>query len=113
MQRIRKILAIAAISVMTVCTVPVQAENGGASDTIQIQPVTVKKSGLIKEGTKYFFYDKKGNKLKSKWKTIQKRRYYFKADGTAAVGGTKLENTHMFLISREDCSSHQSRKLYK
>ena len=59
MQRIRKILAIAAISVMTVCTVPVQAENGGASDTIQIQPVTVKKSGLIKEGTKYFFYDKK------------------------------------------------------
>ena len=90
MQRIRKILAIAAISVMTVCTVPVQAENGGASDTIQIQPVTVKKSGLIKEGTKYFFYDKKGNKLKSKWKTIQKRRYYFKADGTAAVGGTKI-----------------------
>ena len=49
---------------MTVCTVPVRAENGGASDTIQIQPVTVKKSGFIKEGTKYFFYDKKGNKLK-------------------------------------------------
>ena len=97
MQRIRKILAIAAISVMTVCTVPVQAENGGASDTIQIQPVTVKKSGLIKEGTKYFFYDKKGNKLKSKWKTIQKRRYYFKADGTAAVGGTKIgKYTYVF-----------------
>ena len=95
MQRIRKILAIAAISVMTVCTVPVQAENGGASDTIQIQPVTVKKSGLIKEGTKYFFYDKKGNKLK--WKTIQKRRYYFKADGTAAVGGTKIgKYTYVF-----------------
>lgn len=93
MQRIRKILAIAAISVMTVCTVPVQAENGGASDTIQIQPVTVKKSGLIKEGTKYFFYDKKGNKLKSKWK----RRYYFKADGTAAVGGTKIgKYTYVF-----------------
>lgn len=97
MQRIRKILAIAAISVMTVCTVPVQAENGGASDTIQIQPVTVKKSGFIKEGTKYFFYDKKGNKLKSKWKTIQKRRYYFKADGTAAVGGTKIgKYTYVF-----------------
>ena len=93
MQRIRKILAIAAISVMTVCTVPVQAENGGASDTIQIQPVTVKKSGF----TKYFFYDKKGNKLKSKWKTIQKRRYYFKADGTAAVGGTKIgKYTYVF-----------------
>jgi len=60
--------------------------------------VTVKKSGLIKEGTKYYFYDKKGNKLKSKWKTIQKRRYYFKADGTAAVGGTKIgKYTYVFL----------------
>ena len=40
---------------------------------IRDRPVTVKKSGFIKEGTKYFFYDKKGNKLKSKWKTIQKK----------------------------------------
>ena len=111
MQRIRKILAIAAISVMTVCTVPVQAENGGASDTIQIQPVTVKKSGLIKEGTKYFFYDKKGNKLKSKWKTIQKRRYYFKADGTAAVGGTKI-GKYTYVFDLQGRLLKPSEKLY-
>lgn len=55
MQRIRKILAIAAISVMTVCTVPVQAENGGASDTIQIQPVTVKKKRFYKRRYKILF----------------------------------------------------------
>ena len=92
MRKIRKILAIAAISAMTICTVPVLAENVGAvSDTVQTQPtVALKKSGLIKEGTKYVYYDKKGNKLKSKWKTIGKNRYYFKADGTAAVGGTKI-----------------------
>lgn len=92
MRKIRKILAIAAISAMTICTVPVQAENGGAvSDTVQTQPtVALKKSGLIKEGTKYVYYDKKSNKLKSKWKTIGKNRYYFKVDGTAAVGGTKI-----------------------
>ena len=88
MRKIRKILAIAAISAMTICTVPVQAENGGGRFLIQFRPSpqALKKSGLIKEGTKYVYYDKKGNKLKSKWKTIGKNRYYFKVDGTAAVG---------------------------
>lgn len=112
MQKIRRLLAIGVASAMVVCTVPVQAAESAAntaqattnpaqsatntpqdtSGTTQPQQpsATVKKIGLVKEGTKYVYYDKKGRKVKNKWLTIKKKRYYFKADGTAAIGGNKI-----------------------
>ena len=92
MQKIRRLLAIGVASAMVVCTVPVQAAESAAntaqattnpaqsatntpqdtSGTTQPQQpsATVKKIGLVKEGTKYVYYDKKGRKVKNKWLTF-------------------------------------------
>ncbi|MCD8012255.1 MAG: hypothetical protein LUG99_03600 [Lachnospiraceae bacterium] len=49
--------------------------------------------GLVKtKKGKYRFYKKDGTMLTSSWKTINGYRYYFKANGNAAVGGYKIGN---------------------
>ena len=53
-----------------------------------------------------FITNKKGNKLKNKWKTIHKNRYYFDANGKAVTGGKRLVNTYMYLIWKATDSSH-------
>lgn len=55
--------------------------------------VDKKKNGLIKENGAYYFYTK-GVKLKNKWKTIKKNKYYFKSDGKAATLSTKINKTY-------------------
>lgn len=47
------------------------------------------KKGLVKEGSTYVFYQN-GKKIKKQWKTVKGVRYYFKSDGTAAVGPVKI-----------------------
>ena len=89
MRKLKTLFAVATVAIMAVCTVPAQGAEFDTNTVVQPTPA-VKKSGLVKENNKYVYYDKKGNKLKNKWKTIKKSRYYFKADGTAAVGGTKI-----------------------
>ena len=74
MRKIGKFLAVTAISIMAVC-VPAQASEiapeGTAAPTVTSVPVQptaapARKKGLVKEGKKYVYYDKKGNKLKNK-----------------------------------------------
>ena len=98
MRKISKFLAVIAISIMAVC-VPAQASEitpeVTAAPTVTAVPVQptaapARKKGLVKEGKKYVYYDKKGNKLKNKWKTIHKNRYYFDANGKAVTGGKRI-----------------------
>ena len=98
MRKISKFLAVIAISIMAVC-VPAQASEitpeVTAAPTVTAVPVQptaapTRKKGLVKEGKKYVYYDKKGNKLKNKWKTIHKNRYYFDANGKAVTGGKRI-----------------------
>lgn len=72
MRKISKFLAVIAISIMAVC-VPAQASEitpeVTAAPTVTAVPVQptaapTRKKGLVKEGKKYVYYDKKGNKLK-------------------------------------------------
>lgn len=47
------------------------------------------KKGLKLEKGNYYYYVK-GKKVKNTWKTIGKKKYYFKASGAAAVGWNKI-----------------------
>ncbi|MBQ9004059.1 MAG: hypothetical protein IJ087_19625 [Eggerthellaceae bacterium] len=49
--------------------------------------------GLKKISGKYYYYNN-GQKLKSTWKTIDGRRYYFKANGAAATLSTKVNGSY-------------------
>ena len=63
-----------------------------APGTVNAAGATVKKTGLVKQKGKYFYYQK-GKKLKSQWKTVtvkgKKYRYYFGKDGAAYAGKVK------------------------
>lgn len=52
-----------------------------------------KKNGLVKKNGGYCYY-KKGKLLKKTWKTIKRKKYYFKADGRAAVGSCKIRRKY-------------------
>lgn len=59
--------------------------------TAPVQAAAETKSGLVKENGKYYFYNSKGVKIKSKWKSIKASngktyRYYFSKDGSALTG---------------------------
>lgn len=49
-------------------------------------------TGLVKKNGTCCYYVN-GSKLKSSWKTIGGKRYYFQKDGTAAVGAVKIKGT--------------------
>lgn len=56
-----------------------------------VQTDAAAKSGLVKENGKYYFYNSKGAKVKSKWKSVKAAngtsyRYYFSKDGAAYMG---------------------------
>lgn len=56
-----------------------------------VQADAASKSGLVKENGKYYFYNSKGAKVKSKWKSVKAAngtsyRYYFSKDGAAYMG---------------------------
>ena len=53
-----------------------------------------------------FINDKKGNKLKNKWKTIHKNRYYFDANGKAVTGGKRIgKYIYVFNLEATDSSN--------
>ncbi|MDO4340419.1 MAG: hypothetical protein Q4C91_20410 [Eubacteriales bacterium] len=57
------------------------------------EPAQPIKNGLVKEGSYYRFY-KKGTLIKSTWKTIDGRRYYFKSNGNAATAANKIDGKY-------------------
>lgn len=125
MRKINKILAVAAVIAAAACT-PVSAAEAVADGTVQtpsagdtaqtpstgdtsqtqppadgttqVQPQ--KKRGLVKEGTKYVYYDKNGKKLKNKWKTIKKSHYYFDGKGYAVTGRRTIGN-YIYVFDQE------------
>lgn len=60
---------------------------------------TGKRQGLRYEKNAYCYYEK-GKRLKSKWKNVGSARYYFKSDGTAAVGAAKIKGTWYVFSSK-------------
>ena len=100
MRKINKFFAAAAISMLAVCAPVHAAEATGESITqeaVKTQPQVKKKVGLVKEGSRYVYYDKKGKKLKNKWRTINKKRYYFDEKGYAVRGGKKIGD-HIYVF---------------
>lgn len=51
------------------------------------------KNGLVKEGSYYRYYTN-GKLLKSAWKTIGGKKYYFKSNGNVATGSYKIKTTY-------------------
>lgn len=56
---------------------------------VEVSAKTVQKKGLKLENGKYYFYEN-GKKVKNKWKTVGKKKYYLKSSGAAAVGWNKI-----------------------
>ncbi len=56
-------------------------------------PTPQLKNGLLKEGSCYRYYTE-GKLLKNSWKNIGKKRYYFKANGNAAIGSYKIKSVY-------------------
>lgn len=54
-------------------------------------------TGLKLVDGKYYFYNKKGETLKNRWKTIDNNRYYFTEDGSAQTYSKKI-NGILFLF---------------
>lgn len=71
---------------LLVCVCCIQ---GIAATAVTCSAAAVKKTGLVKEKGRFYYYQK-GRKLKSKWKTIEikgkRYTYYFGKDGAAYAG---------------------------
>lgn len=85
MKKVKSLFVMTVLFLMVTVCVPVH----GATDTAA---QTTKKVGLVKVGSKYCYFDKKGNKRKNCWKSVNGSKYYFNANGYAATGGTKIGN---------------------
>ena len=73
MKKIRVFLiAVLMIFAVQICTVSVNCEVKAATTTAAVK----KKTGLYKEGGLYYYYAG-GKKIKSQWKTVNGKRYYF------------------------------------
>ncbi len=74
------------VIVLLVCVSCIQ---GMAATAVECSAAAVKKTGLVKEKGKLFYYQK-GRKLKNNWKTIEikgkRYTYYFSKDGSAYAG---------------------------
>ena len=72
---------------------PVLTETPVPTETPAEMPTPEVKNGLLKEGTYYRYYEN-GKLLKSAWKTVGGKKYYFKSNGNAATGSYKIKNVY-------------------
>lgn len=78
------------------CTFP-GSQLSHMSEIHAAESNTVYKNKLQTIDGKLYYFDSKGKKLKSTWKTIQKKKYYFCADGHAAAGTyTIMKKQYLF-----------------
>lgn len=61
--------------------------------------ITVYNYGLTKIGAKYYFYSKNGTKIKNKWKTINRKKYYFGEKYYAITGWKKIKGKKYYFGS--------------
>ena len=61
--------------------------------TTEQKIVPIVKNGLVQENGKYYFY-KNGKMQKNFWKTVEGKKYYFKANGQAATGSCKIKKKY-------------------
>lgn len=73
---------------------------------------SVHKNELVKEKGKIYYYNAKGKKVKKCWKTVEKKEYYFKEDGTASVGLSVI-GRKQYLFSASGALSKDGLKKYK
>lgn len=73
---------------MQIFAMPFGAAVSAAPKTVKAKAV---KTGLQKVGKKIYYYDKKGKKVKSAWKTVKGNRYYFSKTGAACTGYKKIK----------------------
>lgn len=88
MKRIR--IGIAALALGLCLQVP----GGVFFPDMRVHAAAEKKSGLVKEKKKYFYY-KKGKKVKNKWANVKSKgktqKYYFGKNGAAYTGVKKVK----------------------
>lgn len=82
---------------VTPTPVPTQAPEPTITPTPTATPTPtpkpVVKQGLKKEGNVYRYYSK-GKMLKSTWKTVSGKKYYFKSNGSAATYSYKISGKY-------------------
>ncbi len=67
----------------------VGAPAGMLQNPVEVSAKAVKK-GVKKENGKFYYYEN-GKKVKNKWATVGKKKYYLKKDGSAAVGWNQID----------------------
>lgn len=67
---------------------------------------------LREENGKLYAYDSSGRQLKKTWKTIRKKRYYFRRNGAAATGPVKI-NSRTYLFSEKGILQRNKSLVYK
>lgn len=82
---VRIVFAMAALSVGFFC----ETGQGGLRAEAAVS-AKVYKNTLHREKGKLYYYNSNGQKLKAKWKTVNGKRYYFKKNGAAACGVTRI-----------------------
>ncbi len=82
------------------------AESTEASQSSQKSSKKTVKKGLVRENGHTRYY-KKGELLRSTWKTVDGERYYFNAKGNAVTYGAKI-NDKWYVFSRKGRLLHPS-----
>lgn len=91
MKRKRRLIGMFCLFLAAVTVVPniLPAGNVTVVKAAKKSTKSKKKNGLVREKGNYRYY-KNGKLQKKVWKTIKRKKYYFKKDGNAAAGSCKI-----------------------
>lgn len=109
MNKKRKFLVLLAVLLFSLIPVSVATVKEAAAAT---STRAVKKSGLVREGKRYYYY-KKGKRIKSKWMTVGKYRYYFGEKGYAVTPCVKLKGKAYAFDSRGRLLRQKKKRIVK
>ncbi len=75
-------------------------EAGSTGTQTESEKTAQKKRGLVEIKGSYYYYQKNGKKLKSKWKKIDGRSYYFGKNGKAKTYSVKIKGK-LYVFNRK------------
>lgn len=93
MKKKKRLIGFICLLLAAAVVVPSIPAEGNAAKVLAAGKKKAKKNGLVRKNGSYCYY-KKGKLQKKTWKTIKRKKYYFKADGKAAVGSCKIRGKY-------------------
>lgn len=110
MKKKRSMLALLCLALAVSMVIPALPGVNGITEVQAAKKAKAKKNGLVREKNSYRCY-KKGKLQKKTWKTIKGKKYYFKADGCAAVGSCRIGGKYYIFNAKGQLVSASKKKV--